>query len=160
MGGFAAAGAAPASAGTVQVAGVQSAPVSFAVCANQTPGLPAYSMAGGLIGCWYTDTIVTHAAQPLGTPSGTIQATGTEHFVGCLDRDGDGSCTGDPHGTLTFTFQLSAKYHTVPPFAEIHGRCQHPVVGGTGDFAGATGVITFKDDVVTGTSLYRGHVAL
>jgi len=42
--------------------------------------------------------------------------------------------------------------------AAIHGRCQHPIIAGTGDFAGASGVITFKDDVTNGTSLYRGPV--
>jgi len=31
-------------------------------------------------------------------------------------------------------------------------------VSGTGDFAGATGVINFKDDVSNGTSPYMGHV--
>jgi hypothetical protein len=44
--------------------------------------------------------------------------------------------------------------------AELHGRCQHPIISGSGDFEGASGVITFKDDVTNGTSLYRGHVKL
>jgi hypothetical protein len=108
---------------------------------------------------WYTDTL-NFRGNPVGAPSGTIQATGTEHFAGCLDLDTDGSCTGDPHGTLAFTFQLSAKFEPVPPFSEIHGRCQHPILSGTGDLAGATGVITFKDDVANSTAPYSGHVTL
>ena len=45
-------------------------------------------------------------------------------------------------------------------FAEQHGRCHHPITGGTGGFAGATGVVHFKDDPVTGCAYYSGHVAL
>jgi hypothetical protein len=44
--------------------------------------------------------------------------------------------------------------------AEIHGRCQHPIVAGTGDLAGARGVITFKDNVATGSSAYRGPITI
>jgi hypothetical protein len=33
-------------------------------------------------------------------------------------------------------------------------------VGGTGDFAGAKGVITFRDDVVNLNFHYRGHISL
>ena len=46
--------------------------------------------------------------------------------------------------------------------SEVHGRCQHPIVAGsgTGGFAGATGRADFKDDVVTGEFLYRGHISL
>jgi hypothetical protein len=151
-------GTATASAATFQVAGVQSAPVDSTVCPNQTPNQPAYTMAGGLIGCWYQDSFNPHS--PIGTLSGVFQGTGTEHFVGCLDLNGDGTCdAGDPSGTLSFTYQVSLKFDPVTG-AEIHGRCQHPIVSGTGDFAGATGVITFHDDVANGTARYNGHVAL
>ena len=43
---------------------------------------------------------------------------------------------------------------------EIHGRCHHPIVDGTGDFAGATGVLQFKDDVVNLKYDWRGHISL
>lgn len=149
--------AAPASAGTMQVAGVQSAPVTSGPCFDSMAVNPSYTMVGGLVGCWYTDTFNQRGA---GQPSGTIQATGTEHFVGCLDLNGDGTCDpGEPSGTLMFTFQFTGKFAPVT-IAEIHGRCQHPIVSGTDGFAGASGVITFKDDVVTGTSNYKGHVTL
>ena len=45
-------------------------------------------------------------------------------------------------------------------FAQEHGRCHHPITGGTGDFAGATGVLRFKDDPVAGCSYYSGHLTL
>jgi hypothetical protein len=152
-------GAAPASAGTVQIAGAQSAPVSSGACFD-SDAPASYTMIGALVGCWYTDTSVIHPGQPNGTPGGTVQATGTEHFVGCLDLDGDGACgPGDPSGTLQFSHQFSGKFDPVTG-AEIHGRCQHPITSGTGDFAAATGVITFTDDVTNGTSVYSGHIAL
>jgi hypothetical protein len=148
--------AASAGAATSQVNGVQSAAVTSGPCFDPS-AITSYTMAGGLVGCWYTDTLNVRGD---GQPNGTVQATGTEHFVGCLDLDGDGACgASDPSGTLTFSFQFSGKYDPVTG-AEIHGRCQHPVTSATGDFTGATGVITFKDDVANGTSLYEGHVAL
>lgn len=149
--GFATLSATPASAASVQVSGVQT-PVSSGPCFD--PGaLASFTMQGSLIGCWYIDTF-----NRKDQTSGTFQATGTEHFVGCLDLDGDQACTGgDRQGTLYFSFQFTGKVDPVT-LAEIHGRCQHPIIAGTGDFAGASGVITFKDDVTNGTSLYRGPV--
>ena len=145
--------AAPASAaGAVQVAGNQT-PV--ATCDGDSSDLGTFSMDGTLIGCWFADSfevVREHA-------SGTVQITGTEHFDGCLDLDGDGSCSGDPQGTLSFSFQFSGKFDVVTS-AEIRGRCQHPIVSGTGGFATASGVITFKDDVTTGIAPYRGNVRL
>jgi outer membrane protein assembly factor BamA len=150
--GFAALSATPASAASVQVSGVQT-PVSSGPCFD--PGaLASFTMQGSLTGCWYIDTI-NQKYQPT---SGTFQDTGTEHFAGCLDLDGDQACTAaDPQGTLYFSFQFTGKVDPVT-LAEIHGRCQHPIVAGTGGFAGARGVLTFKDDVTNGTSLYRGPV--
>lgn len=113
-------------------------------------------MAGGLVGCWYEDT----ANMKKGTQSASgkylLIYTGTEHFTGCLDADRDGGCSGDPTGTLYFTYTFTSQYTLT--FAEIRGRCHHPIVSSTGDFAGATGVINFKDDISSGTSPYMGHV--
>jgi hypothetical protein len=59
------------------------------------------------------------------------ETTGTEEFRGCLDRRRDGKCGAkDPSGTLSW------------------GACWHPVTGGTGDFTGAQGVLTFVDSQV------------
>ncbi len=92
--------------------------------------------------------------------SGGVQGGGTETFVGCLDANANGTCdTGDLAGTIDFEFTFTAKYD--PSFTtELHGRCHHPIVGGTGDFAGVTGVLDFKDDPVTGCAYYRGHLDL
>ncbi len=43
---------------------------------------------------------------------------------------------------------------------EIHGRCHHSLASGTDGFAGARGLINFKDDVVTPKFGYRGHIRL
>jgi len=45
---------------------------------------------------------------------------------------------------------------------EVRGRCQHPVVRGSGTdgFAGVTGRVDFKDVVADGTYLYRGHLTV
>jgi len=146
-----------ASAGTTQVSGVQSAPVSASDPCFDTNAVASYAMEGSLVGCWQADTFEVRGE---GQPSGTLQATGQEHFVGCVDLNGDHVCgDGDPQGTLTFTYTFTGKFDTVTS-AEIHGRCHHVVVAGTGAFAGASGVISFHDDVATGTAPYRGHVTL
>ena len=109
-----------------------------------------------LIGWWRTTSFQLGVI----TPSGVVTGTGTEEFEGCLDANGDASCGGsEPTGTLEFSFELSAKYDLVT-FAQQHGRCHHPITGGTGDFAGATGGLHFKDDPVNGCSYYSGHLTL
>lgn len=154
VGAFAALSAASASAATVQLSGVQSG-ASSGPC-HDPSAERSFTMQGSLVGCWYTDTFDSKY-QPT---SGTYQETGTEHFVGCLDLDSDQACdSGDPNGTLYFTYQFTAKFNPLT-LAEIHGRCHHPITGGAGDFTGASGVITFKDDVVTGLSPYRGPLRL
>ena len=113
-------------------------------------------VAGSLIGCWYTDTF-----NPVsGTPDGLIVATGTENFVGCLDLNRNGRCTHrDPTGSLALTYTFEGQFDPVTG-SEIAGACQHKIVSGTGDFAGATGRINFTDNVTNGTSNYRGHITL
>jgi hypothetical protein len=146
--------AAPASASQNQVAGVQSPGATAPACADTSA---SYTMTGGLVGCWYEDTgneKKTHVQSADGKYEFIF--TGTEHFTGCLDTDGDGGCSGDPTGSLYFTYTFTGQYDLT--FAEIRGRCHHPIVSGTGDFAGATGVINFKDDIANGTSPYMGHV--
>ena len=110
----------------------------------------------GLIGYWYTRSV----EYGVFTPSGVLTFTGSEEFVGCLDADGDQKCgASDPDGTLLMSFQATIKLDPLT-FVQIHGRCHHPITGGTGDFAGATGVIRFKDDPAAGCSYYSGHIAL
>ena len=109
-----------------------------------------------LIGFWYTRTFAFGVL----TPSGVVTARGTEEFVGCLDANGDRSCgASEPSGSLRLSFEFSGKFDPAT-FAEIHGRCHHPITGGTDDFAGATGVFRFKDDPVAGCAYYSGHLKL
>jgi hypothetical protein len=108
---------------------------------------PPIDLTGSLDGCWYTYV----SASKL-NPSGTYIEQGTELFVGCLN--------GTTCGTFETTYTFTGKY-TDDTFAEeIHGRCEHAVVDGTGDFAGAKGAIKFKDDVVNLKFDIRGHISL
>jgi len=143
--------AAPASASENQVSGIQS-PGGTPACGDTS----AFTMTGGLIGCWYTDTFNPKKSNASASGKYQVIYTGTEHFTGCLDSDRDGGCSGDPTGTFYTTFTFTAQFDLT--LTEIRGRCHHPIVSGTGDFAGATGVINFKDDISNGTSPYMGHV--
>lgn len=141
----------PAQAGTAQVGGVG---VFNAACQppvgsppTNSGDYPPIDMSGSLDGCWYT-----YVSASRFNPSGTYIEQGTEIFVGCLD--------GTSCGTFETTYTFTGKY-TDDTFAEeIHGRCEHAIVGGTGDFAGVEGAIKFKDDVVNLKFDYRGHITL
>lgn len=109
----------------------------------------AIKMNGDLDGCLYTFVESWECA-----PSGTYRETGTEIYVGS-GREGD-------EGRFSTTFQFEAKYEDCANLAgEIHGRCQHPIVAGsgTGDFEGVTGRLDFKDEIGEVITLdYRGHL--
>ncbi len=99
-------------------------------------------MSGSLEGCWYTrvDTVKDN-----GAPSGVYLETGREVFVGSLD--------GGPDGVFTTTYRFESKWDPdVSTGSEVRGRCQHPIVAGsgTGGFAGASGRVDFKDIVLPG----------
>jgi len=116
---------------------------------------PVYAMAGDLVGCWYTDTFEVRQAND--NPGGSFKASGTEHFVGCLNTNGNMTCDqGEPYGRFATTFTFTAKL--APTGDEIHGRCQHPIVGGIDGFAGASGVISFKDIPSEGRFPYHGNI--
>jgi hypothetical protein len=149
----------------VRVAGVQSPADSTAgkpgdLCRAVDPmtgAVPAVSntMAGSLVGCWYTDTF----SQIKSAPNGNILAIGTEHFVGCIDADRSGRCAGrDPRGTLALIYVFEAQYDKKGN--EIHGGCQHVIVSGTGKLAQARGRIDFTDKPANGSASYRGSVML
>ena len=139
-----------AGASATVVRGTQGAAVT--TC-DGSGSLGTYPMSGDLVGCWYTDTFVEKAVSQNG---GVF--TGTEHFVGCIDTNHNGVCNGnDPTGTFRTTFTFTAKFSTA---GEVHGRCHHPIVSGTGAFANVRGEISFHDDVVTGTAPYSGPISL
>jgi len=141
----------PASAGTTHVSGSS---VYNNACQppagsppDDTGDYPPIDLSGSLDGCWYT-----YVSASKFNPSGTYIEQGTEIFVGCLN--------GITCGTFETTYTFTAKYVDDTFAEEIHGRCEHSIVGGTGDFAGAKGVILFKDDVVNVKFDYRGHISL
>ena len=105
----------------------------------------ALIMDGDLEGCLYT---FVESAES--SPSGTYRETGTELFV-----------ASNGAGTFATTYRFEAKYEDVANLSgEIFGRCQHPIVegSGTGIFEGVTGRLDFKDDVEAGNFPYRGHL--
>ena len=147
--------AAPAAAGTAQIAGVGVLDTT-GVCGSPPAGYAAFTdftivMSGSLDGCWYTDIQTT---KDHGSPSGIYQERGEEVFVGTVD--------GRPAGTFATTYVFSSKWDPdVSTGAELHGSCHHPIAAGTGNggFEGVTGRLDFKDEVATGRYLYRGHLS-
>jgi len=140
--------AAPAmAAGNTQFSGV-GVYVSTDECSDlPSPYWPPLKMSGGLVGCWYTDTLeVTHDPA-----NGTYQERGTETFVGCLADET--TC-----GTFSTTYKFTAKL--AADGSEIHGHCEHPLVSGTGDFAGITGQVNIRDDIQAAQYPYQGHFKL
>jgi hypothetical protein len=117
------------------------------VCAPVMGYEYALVMTGDLEGCLYTDVKTAKSS-----PSGTYRETGTELFVGSYL---------DESGTFETTYRFEAKYEDVANLSgEIFGRCQHPIVegSGTGIFEGVSGQLFFKDEVESGTFFYRGHL--
>jgi hypothetical protein len=116
------------------------------VCDSGSVGADlALVMTGDLEGCLYT-FIETQEW----SPSGTYRETGTELFVSSVGV-----------GTFETTYRFEAKYEDAPTQSgEIFGRCQHPIVEGSGKgiYEGVSGRLDFKDDVETGDFLYRGHL--
>ena len=110
-----------------------------------------FALTGSLEGCLYT-RVETYKE----TPSGIYLEVGEEVFVGSLD--------GGAIGTFATTYRFESKWDPdVSSGVEVHGRCQHPIVAGsgTGGFEGATGRLDFKDiigDPVT--YVYRGSIRL
>jgi hypothetical protein len=139
--------AVPAFATTYKVSGQQ--------IADNPDGSQAH-VTGGLLGSWRLTSFKQTGKKPL------IRAKGTERFVGCIDVALDGNCTGDPSGTLKLTFRYWAKPGSAPGTV-AWGSCWHPITKGTGDFAGATGVLTMVDTPMPDGSLqtdYIGNVTI
>ena len=112
------------------------------VCLDDAASVATYTVTGDLSGCWYIDEWTIRNE----TPSGSIQASGTELFVGCL-----GTRCGSFWTTYTFTYK-------VVDGIEVHGRCHHPIVGGDGGFAGVKGVLQMHD-LPNGCAIYKGHLS-
>ena len=139
------------SAGTTQVSGFGVFNTECQAPVGDPPAdpgdYPPIDLTGSLNGCWYT-----YVSKSQFNPSGTYLEQGTETFVGCLN--------GLACGTFETIYTFTAKYVDATFSEEIHGRCEHRIVGGTEDFAGAKGVLLFKDDVVNLQFEYRGPISL
>lgn len=114
-------------------------------------------VTGNLQGCWYTLIEEGSASPSFDATPFVYRERGREVFVGSW-YDDDGNLLGT--GTFATTYTFTGKFEDASFAVEIHGRCQHPLVAGsgTGVFDGATGRIDFKDNVETGELTYRGHL--
>jgi hypothetical protein len=100
-----------------------------------------YAMHGSLIGAWSTTAFTLNYAGA----DGQVVVSGKETFAGCHDTDHSGVCdTGEPKGTLRFGFVYWGQYKPGTKTL-VKGQCVHPVVGGTGAFAKAKGVVHMTD---------------
>lgn len=107
----------------------------------------ALRLTGDVVGCLYV-FVETDAC----SPSGTYRETGNEIFVGQYNGEA---------GTFRTTYKFEAKYEDCPNLlGEIFGRCQHPIISGSGEgvFEGVTGRFDFKDDIEAGNFPFRGHL--
>jgi hypothetical protein len=107
----------------------------------------ALKMEGDLEGCHYVFVETFECSQ-----SGTYRERGWEIFVG--EYNG-------MDGTFGTTYLFTAKYKDCPNLVEeIWGRCQHPIVAGsgTGIFDDVTGRFDIKDDIESGNFPYRGDL--
>ena len=134
--------AAPVAAGSgTKVTGLLT-PDTEGVCTEDDASVANYTVTGNLSGCWYIDewTIGNE------TPSGSIQAYGTEMFSGRLN--------GGPWGHFWTEYTFTYK---VVDGVETHGRCHHPIVKGDEGFAGVSGVLQMHD-LPNGCAVYTGQL--
>ena len=124
-------------------------------CNDPIPGgeVVAYAlrMTEDLQGCMYTIIDEFECS-----PSGTYREIGREYFVGTYNGES---------GTFWTSYKFEAKYQGCASDGsyvglEIKGRCQHPIVegSGTGGFAGVSGRLDFLDDIAAGNYPYKGHL--
>lgn len=115
-----------------------------------------YEMQGSLVGKWFVTAFTPQYAS-----ASQVVGVGKERFSGCLDANRNGTCdAGEAAGTLRMSFTFWA---TLDPTKKtptmLRGDCVHPILGGTGAFAKAKGVVFMKDvpnssgEIVTS---YRG----
>ena len=152
----------PASAqGNIQISGRGIADTFPATeCTNAPQGFEDFTIVleGDLMGCLYTSIGTPFEF----TPSNVYDERGSEIIEACLDLNRDFACDGD-YGTFQTTYHFTSKWEGVPFFSQqIYGRCQHPIVQGmgTGIFAGATGQLNFRDDVIELDFDWKGHIKL
>ena len=111
----------------------------------------AVTMTGDLEGCFYIFIDEYECS-----PSGTYREEGREFFVGTYNGE---------VGSFWTTYKFEAKFEGCAEDgsylgAEILGRCQHPIVEGSGEgvFEGVSGRLDMKDNVEEGNYPYTGHL--
>jgi hypothetical protein len=117
-------------------------------CSDPEGAASDYSLmlTGDLQGCVYVFVETSRCV-----PGGAYIETGTETFVGSYNGAA---------GTFRTTYRFTATYRDCANLGgQIAGRCQHPLIAGSGKgaFAGVTGRIDMTDDVKAGNFAYRGH---
>jgi hypothetical protein len=132
--------------GAVQISG--SADLTGPGCEARLAELGATYAAyleGDLIGCQFV--FVESGTM---SPSGTYREEGTEYY----------EIVGGLFGIGTFKTEYVFTGKFAPTGAEIFGRCQHPIVAGSGDgaFTGVSGRLDFKDFPEINYFPYTGHM--
>jgi hypothetical protein len=133
--------------GATQISGVG----LFGGSCDSYEDTPFVFLTGDLNGCFYS-----FAESYKCSTGGVYIERGTNRFEG-------------EDGTFEATYHFVAKFEecdvetAMPGGDEIHGRCHHPIVpgSGTGVFDGVTGRLDFKDHIVDGVPIktyYRGHL--
>ncbi len=118
-----------------------------AINSDFTCGDYALTMTGDFSGCHYVFVETGRCSA-----GGAYFETGTETFVGIYNGES---------GTFRTNYIFTGKYQDCPNLVgEIAGRCEHPIVAGsgTGIFEGVRGRFDMKDDVEAGNFPYRGHL--
>jgi|SRR5688572_17260033 hypothetical protein len=141
----------PRSVGAVQIRGTSLYDATDECNSAAQGATYALNMTGDLVGCWYIFVDEYDCS-----PSGTYREIGRELFVGTYMGQ---------EGTFWTTYKFEAKYEGCAEDgsyigAEIFGRCQHPIIdgSGTGVFEGVDGRLDMKDDIEAGDFPYRGHL--
>jgi len=137
--------------GAAQLSGVSYFDATDACNSGGQGAAYSLNMTGDLEGCLYT-----YVDEFECSPSGTYREIGREYFVGTYKGQS---------GTFRTNYKFEAKYEGCAANgsyigAEIKGRCQHPIVvgSGTGVFEGVTGRLNMKDDIEAGNYPYTGHL--
>lgn len=131
---------AAAPAGAISISGEQKV-------VNEAAG--KFKMKGDLLGKFK----ITAFRQIHTSP--TYKAKGKEKFNGCIDRDRDRSCEGDPSGKLFFKFRYWALFDEDD--ALQLGTCAHRITSGKGAFAGATGFLMMVDTPTGSPPFFKTH---
>lgn len=116
-------------------------------CDGQS-SLITIELTGSLEGCLYTTEITDYVI----LEDGTYEEYGFETVVACLN--------GEICGSFDTSYVFRATFSDTGE--QLTGGCKHPILAGTGTdaLAGATGIIEFRDNLVTGEVYYKGFVGL